>query len=245
MGIEILIFVVGIVGGFVGALVGGGGLISVPALMLLGILPQAAVATNRLGTIGYNISAIAKYWKENKINWKQAMLLTAVGLPGTYLGILILVKIDSDLLTRITGITILLLLPLFLLKSKLADIQKDIPRSHSVIGSILSFFISIYGSLVGAGTGILSRFNLMLLFKMKAIESNATDILIGFISSIFGLWLLLTSGLINWLFGLLLLGGMLIGGWAGAHTAIKKGDEFVKIAFVVVTLVMGIKLTVF
>lgn len=243
--IAIFIFITGILAGFIGALVGGGGLISVPALMLLGVPPQSAIATNRLGSFGYSTSAIVKYWKEKKINWRLALIMTLISLPGTYLGTKILLEIDKVLLTRITGITLLVMLPLVFLKNKLGDVQKEIPKSHTFIGSIAYFFISIYGSVVGAGTGILARFDLMLLFRMKAIDSNATDIVVGFLSSLLGLTLLLKTGLIHWVFGFLLLIGMIFGGWMGAHTAIKKGDEWVKIMFIIFTLVMGLKLLFF
>lgn len=240
-----LTLIIGIIAAIVGALVGGGGLISVPALMLFGISPQAAIATNRLGSFGLSFGAIAKYWKEKKINWKMALVLTLISLPGTYFGTKILISIDKDLLAKIAGIAIIVLVPLIFIKKPIDDLQKEIPRSHTFVGSILYFFVSIYGGFFGAGTGILARYVLMLLFKMKAVNSNATDIVVGCLSSILGLAMLLNTGFINWKLGIILFLGMLIGGWMGAHIAVKKGDEWVKIAFVVITLVMGVKLIFF
>lgn len=241
----IFVLVTGATAAFVGALVGGGGLISIPALMFIGISPQAAIATNRLSSFGLSFGAIAKYWKENKINWRRAFLLTLISLPGTYIGTKILIEIDKNLLSKLAGVIILIMLPLIFINKKISHLEEEIPKTHKIAGGISYFFVSIYGGFFGAGTGTLARYVLMLLLKMKAVESNATDIVVGCLSSILGLALLLNTGYINWTLGLVMFVGMLIGGWLGAHVAVKKGDEWVKIAFVGITLVMGVKLLFF
>lgn len=128
---------------------------------------------------------------------------------------------------------------------KIRKLENDINKANTVLGSILYFFVSIYGGFFGAGTGIFARYVLMLCFKMKMITSNATDLVVGFLSTIFSLYLLLHSNFINWRLGLIMFAGMLIGGWFGAHTANKKGDDWVSIVFVFVTLAMSAKLIFF
>ncbi len=245
MFIDILIFITGLMAAFVGALVGGGGLISVPLLVLFGLSSQGAIATNRLASFGLSFGAIAKYWKENKIDWKLAFILTLISLPGTYIGTRILISIDKDLLTRIAGLLIIVMLPTIFLNRRADSIAKEIPKSHSIFGGISYFFVSIYGGFFGAGTGTLARYVLMLLFKMKIVESNATDIVVGFLSSILGITMLLGTGFIHWKYGIIMFFGMIIGGSVGAHTAVKKGDEWVRILFAIFVLTMGLKLILF
>ncbi len=241
--IIILIFLTGILAAFVGAMVGGGGLISTSVLMLLGIPPQSAIASNRVGSFGLSFSAIGKYWKENKINWKWAILFSIVSMPGTYIGTQILIQIDKILLSRLAGIVVIIMLPLILLNKKITDTK--LSKTHTIWGSVIYFFISIYSGIFGAGAAIMARYNLMMVMKMKAIESNATDLVVGFTTSIYALYLLLNTGFIIWKFGIAIFLGMLIGGWFGAHTAIKKGDEWVRIIFIIMTLVMGLKLILY
>ena len=66
----IAIFFIGLGSNFIGAIAGGAGLISIPFLIFTGLPPHVAIATNKLGALGLNISVIPKFWKEKQIVWK-------------------------------------------------------------------------------------------------------------------------------------------------------------------------------
>ncbi|MGC1177206.1 MAG: TSUP family transporter, partial [Candidatus Saccharimonadales bacterium] len=104
---EVIIFIVGLAGSFLGATVGGGGMIAVPALIFLGFSPQAAVAINKVGDVGAFISATSQYWKSKKIDWKMAVHLAAINLIGSIIGTQIMVRMQTNFLEVFIGLMIL------------------------------------------------------------------------------------------------------------------------------------------
>lgn len=116
---EILIFIIGIISGFLGATVGSGGMITVPVLLFLGFPPNVAVATNKAGNIGCFLSAVKEYWKNKKIDWNIAIPLSAIMIIGSIIGTQIIVRLDTGFLEKLIAIVILIFLPfLFLSKKK-------------------------------------------------------------------------------------------------------------------------------
>ena len=71
----LLVLFIGIVTGFFDSVIGAGGLISVPSLIFLGLPPQVAIATDRLGTLGQIFTALIKFWQAKKIVWKYVPIL--------------------------------------------------------------------------------------------------------------------------------------------------------------------------
>jgi hypothetical protein len=123
-----IVGLIGILVGFaVGLTNGGGGLISIPLLILLGLPPQIAVATDRFGSLGYAASSTYKFLKSRKIVFSYILPLAIISSIGGLIGAKILIDIDKALLVKIIGIAIALLLPLVFLK-KDAGIEKKKDR---------------------------------------------------------------------------------------------------------------------
>ena len=95
---------------------GGGGLLSLPVLVFLGLPVDAAVATNRFGTLGSNIGNLAKFFKTDKIVYKFMIPLVIVSTIGGIVGANMLLEVNKDALTKIIGFVILLLVPIVLWK---------------------------------------------------------------------------------------------------------------------------------
>jgi len=240
-----LIFLVGLAASFIGALVGGGGLITIPFLTLLGMPPQLAIATNKLGGLGGCIGGLSKYWQAKKINWRFAIFLTLASLPASYLGNRLLIAVNTDALYKVIGIIILLILPLIIFQNKIQQFRTEVRKRHIVGGYFLYAVVSVYSGFFGAGTGIFSRFILMFLFKKGPIESNAVDLVPGFICNVLTVAILGLAGYFNPQAAGVLFVGMLIGGYFGAHAAIKSGDKLVRVFFVILAFVMSMKLLFF
>lgn len=243
---DIIIFLIGVLAAFFGAIVGGGGLVSIPLLTLLGFPTQVAIATNKLGGIGLCFGGISKYWKEKKIDWKLAITLTIIGLPATYFGTLLLINIDKALLQRIVGIIILLVAPLIIFqKSIQGKIKAERSKKHTIFGHVIYFVISVYSGFFGGGTGVFARLIYIFFYKKEIIEAGATDLVPGLFSNILAVTIMAYVGYVNFMAAIVLLLGMVVGGYLGAHTAVKKGDEWVRVLFVLFILVTGLKLLFF
>jgi len=242
----IIVFLVGLAASFIGGLVGGGGgLLSIPVLNIFGLPANIAVATNRFGSLGMAISSIFKFAKAKKIIFKYVLLLTVLSIIGSIIGAKILIEIDEALLSKMIGVLILIMLPLVFVKGNFGIVRRVIPKYYKIFGFIGYFGIAIYDGFFGAGAGIIATYTLVFLFGLTYIEANATDKIPWFLNTIISASIFAYYGLIHYFYGIILLLGMLVGGYIGAHIAIKKGNNFIRMIFSIIVIISAGKLIFF
>jgi len=162
--ILILVLVVGVFASFFGTMIGGGTLLSLPFLMLIGLPPQVAVATERFGGIGQTAAAFYKFAGSKKIDWKFVPLLTVISSVGSIIGSLILISIDPAILRNAIGFILIAILPLTFLNRDLGIKHNQVSRNKIILGSIIYFIVQIFAAFFGGGSGILIAYTLMACF---------------------------------------------------------------------------------
>lgn len=238
-------FLIGIAASFIGSIAGSGGLISIPFLIFLGLPPQIAIATNKFGASGRAIGAFYKFWKTQKINWKQTIPLTILAIIGSIIGAQLLINIDKEMLSTVIGVIMLCLLPLIFIKKNIGIVQTKTTATTKTFGYFIYFLIMIFGGFFGGGAGTLTLYCLMYFTGTSIIQSNANDVIPSFFMAIIPLVLFSMNGLIDYSLGLALFVGMIIGGYIGTHIAIKKGNKWVKSIFAFTVLIVSIKIIFF
>ncbi|MFH1448364.1 MAG: sulfite exporter TauE/SafE family protein [Candidatus Micrarchaeota archaeon] len=238
----LLVLFIGVTTGFFDSVIGAGGLISVPSLIFLGLPPQIAIATDRFGTLGQTFTALVKFWKAKKIVWKYVPILATISLFGSLIGANILLNIDPKILENIVGILILILLPIIFLKRDIGVRQVKKSKPKMVIGLLIYFFIMIYGGFFGQGTGPLIFYALTFFLGLTMIEVLATGIIPWFVLSMSSVAIFALNGIIDYEIGFILLISMAVGGYIGAHVALKKGDLWVKRLFALFVIILAVKL---
>lgn len=227
-----------------GSLVGGASLLLIPSLIFIGLPPQVAIATDKFGSIGNALSAFYKFTMAGKIQWKYVPVLAFFSLVGSLIGANILLSINPKILQNAIGIILLILLPIIFLKKDIG-VKSRSPTSFKIaIGLILYLIVQIFSGFFG-GVGPIIFYILIITFGFTIIEANATQtipILVLFISS---LTIFALNGIIDYKVGAVLLVGMTIGGYIGAHIALKKGDKWVKDLFALLVVILSIKLLFF
>lgn len=238
-----VILLVGFIAGATGAFVGGGGgLLSVSFLILIGIPPHIAIATNRFAAVGASGTAFLRFFKSDKIIWSLVPVFIVLGIIGGIIGANLLIKVDELFLQTFTGLTLICLAPLIFVKKDFGIVEKHTPfwSRKFFLGCFLYFTIMIFGGFFGLGIGILFILIVVHLFGLTLIQSIATDTLPWSIMSISALIILALEGLVDWTTGTFLFTGMSLGGWVGADRALYYGDKIVKKAFIVVCIILGI-----
>jgi hypothetical protein len=137
------VFLISIVASFFGSLIGGGTIISIPFLIMIGIPPQVAIATERFGELGQNITSFLKFLKSKKIIWKYVPVLTIFSLISSLIGSNILINTNAKILNNIVGITILAILPLLFLKKELGIKHINVSKPKLIFGTIIFFNTNI------------------------------------------------------------------------------------------------------
>ncbi len=241
----ILILLTGIAAGFLDSTSGGGGLISIPFLIFFGLPPQVAIATDRLGAIGQESAALLEFSRAKKILWRYVPIFSIMGLVGAVIGANILLSIDPKQLQRIIGILLLAVLPLVIFNKEIAIKRSQPTNLKKGFGFVFYFFIMIYNGIFGAGAGPLSTYNFLYFFGFTLTEVFATSTIPWLLLCLSSLVIFMLRGIVDYKNGVILLIGMTIGGYIGAHVALKKGDLWMKRLFVPVVIASCIKLLFF
>lgn len=238
----ILTFFIGTFASFIGAMVGGGGLISIPFLMFVGLPPHIAIATNRLGAFGLEIGAIARFLRSGAIMWKYVPWFCIIAVIAGQVGTNILIETDPDVVKKVIVAFILILLPIIFLKPKIGVEQHEASVLKKVFGYIFYFLALAWAAFFAGGSATIIFYILMFFFGFPINNASATQRIPGMCLSIISLYIFIGNGMVEWGYGIALFFGMLFGGYLGAHTALKKGNAWVKMLFAVVVIASAIAL---
>jgi uncharacterized membrane protein YfcA len=240
----LIIFIVSILAGFIGAAVGGGGLISIPLLLFLGIPPQIALATNKFGGLGVSAGALYKFIKEKKIIWHYAIGLLIAGILASLVGANILLSLKSSSLNLIIGVVLLVLAPTLFINKEFGLKYREVSKRWHLVRYAIYFVLGILASIIG-GIGIINITFVVLFFGLPILEANATELVAYTALSLSAVTIFIIKGLIDYRIAVVLFAGMLIGGYFGAHSAIKKGNKWLKSLMAVVIIGSAIKILFF
>ena len=238
----IAIFFIGVLGSFIGAMAGSGGLISIPFLILAGLPPQVAIATHKFGSAGLKLGALTRFWRTPNINWQYFIPFSIIGFCAAIVGTQILIAIDKALLQDIVAILLLAVLPVLFLNKDTGVMHRTTSVLRKMLGYIFYFLAQVFGAFFGGGAATIVFYILMTFFGLTIIEASATTMLPSLIMTLTSLLMFAAYGILDYPVGIVLFCGMLVGGWLGAHTAIKVGSLWVKLLFVVLVVVSAIKL---
>ena len=238
----IIVFLVGLASGFLGATVGSGGMISIPALLFLGLPPQVVIGTNKVGDVGTFAVAIKEYLKAGKINKRMALVLTCLAAVGSLIGTQIMIQLDTLFLTRIIGIVILLFLPFLFVVKNMGIKRRKAPAWKMYIGLFFYFLVSVMSAIAGAGGATVMLFLIIYFLGFEIIRGYATNTIAVFSLSIIPAVIYFIYGFVNVPFAIILLIGGSIGGYIGSKTALKKGNKWVRNLFAVVVIISVVKI---
>ena len=239
----ILLFLSGVLAGFINIMAGGGSLITIPMLIFLGLPATVANGTNRVAVLVQNIFATAKFKQKGLFYWKTGLILTLPAVLGAVVGSQIAVSISDALFKRILAVVLIASLGLVLINK-----NKAVERVHEVkiknhAPFVLAFFlIGIYGGMIQAGVGFVIILVLAMAPGLSLLQINSLKIFIILCYMVPSLFIFFTHDKIHWLYGLVLAAGNALGGWLGVVAAVKKGDKLIRIIFAIAVLGMAIKL---
>lgn len=240
-----MIFTIMFACNFIGATTGGSALLTIPACILLGFSPQAAVATTRVGVLGSTVAGWYGFNKEGKVNYKIAICGALCGAVGALIGARVMVNLSPVFLERIIGILMIVTLIITIAKKKFLKPRK---ASSSKFLMILGYFsLLTVGFLSGmfGGQGVIMNYILVLLFSQSFLEAAGTRSIINFVIAVVAVFVYQTHDAINWPFVAVIICSMALGSYLGAIYGIKKGDKWVEKIFNIVVIIMSIKLIVF
>jgi uncharacterized membrane protein YfcA len=243
---HLVLFLASFIANWFSALSGGGaGLIQFPMLIFLGLPFGVALATHKVASVALGLGATVRHWRESHLDRRFSLIILGAGLPGVVLGANTILKIPASYAQLALG---LLTLGLGLYSAFQPKLGMDhAPRNREgralATGMLGLFAVGFLNGSITSGTGLFLTMWLIHHFGLDYKRAVAyTLVLCGLVWNGTGAVVLGLIGTIAWDWMPALLAGSLVGGYLGSHYALKKGNRWIKRAFEIVTILVGLKL---
>lgn len=234
----VFLIVAGFISAFIDSTVGGGGLISTPALLSLGLPVPYALGTNKVAASMGCLTSVISFWRAGKIK-KAAFALMPLSFLGSALGAYVVYLLPEKLMKNII-VVLLVAVAVYTYRRKDWGDTSAVQQLgiHALIGAIaMAFAIGFYDGFFGPGTGSFLIFGFLYLgYDFVTAAGNAKAL--NFASGIGALISFAVSGTIIWSYGIIMALSMIVGAVCGSRLAIKKGATYVRPLYLVVTTLL-------
>ncbi|TLD88159.1 TSUP family transporter [Helicobacter sp. MIT 05-5294] len=235
------LFCVAFVAGFVDSIAGGGGMITIPALLLSGIPPLEALATNKLQSTFGSASAAYHFYQKGYIDFRRYFPFAILVFVFSAIGTIGVQFIHTEFLSKILPFLILLFGIYFLFSPRISEEQKA-TTIHKGFLMLALAFLGLYDGFFGPGTGSFFILALILLGGFGITQSLGQAKFYNFATNIASLIFFALGGKIIWVIGFVMGIGQLIGANLGSRVAITYGIRIIKPLVVIMSFIMAAKL---
>ena len=244
--VVVLMAVAGFVAGWVDAVVGGGGLVQLPALLLgfPGASPAQILATNKIAGIAGTATSSVTYWRRVRPDLRTAVPMAVVAYLGAIGGALLGLHIPKSAFNPIILVMLVVVGAYTVAKPSMGTqtaLRFDGHR-HTVVAMATGFLIGVYDGALGPGTGSFLVFALVGLMGYAFLEASAKAKIANFATNLGALTVFAPGGHIMWGIGLVMAAANLVGGYTGARTAVARGSRFVRVVFVLVLVAFIVRI---
>ena len=248
LGLEALLLLVAaaFLAGAVDAVVGGGGLVQLPALMLAfpGAAPVQLLATNKLSSIAGTSMSSLTYLRRVRPDLRTAAPLAVAAFAGSALGALVAFHIPRSAFNPIVLVALIAVGGYIVFKPDLGRIEqlRHDGRRHYASAAVIGAVIGFYDGALGPGTGSFLVFALVSWLGYAFLEASAKARIANFATNLAALVIFVPQGAVMWRAGLIMAAANLAGGYIGARVAVAKGAGFIRIVFIVVVSAFALKI---
>ncbi len=224
---------------------GGAGLLQLPALIFLGLPFAIALATHKIASVALGVGAAIRHSREKKLQWRFALFILITGVAGVIPGARFILTVPENIANLALGV---MTVGLAIYSWRRPDMGVDTRNIHRdqtgyLIGGTVLLLIGILNGSLTSGTGLFCTLWLVRWFGLDYKLAVAyTLVVVGIFWNGTGAITLALLGTVQWSWLPVLILGSLIGGYTGAHLAIKSHNSSIKRAFELVTFLTGLAL---
>jgi uncharacterized membrane protein YfcA len=223
------------------SITGGTSLLTVPLLLLLGLDPPGAIATNMIVVALLSAGASAKFVAVGRMPWRPALGLSLTAIPGSIVGAFIAIRIDPSLLRLIISGALLGMAMVFGLQPRLGADSRPVSSRTELVGYVAMALWALYGGLFSGGYATVLSLALVFFFGRTLSDGIAASKLVNLVSSaaagaVFASRHLVRWDVVTWM-GL----AAIFGGWCGARIALRSAPEQLRRLFAFVLAAIGLK----
>lgn len=238
----LILVAVAFIAGFIDAIAGGGGLLTIPALLMSGLPPHLVLGTNKLcATFGSATASFAFYRKGlfNPKQWRNGLIATAIGAA---LGAILAQQLPSEWLNQ--------MLPVVVFACAAYLLFGRTPESHETVNPVIKatrqwpqgLTLGFYDGVAGPGTGAFWTVSTLLLYPLDLLRASGVARSMNFVSNAAALSMFIVSGNVAWTIGLGMGAALMLGATVGARVAIGGGNRFIRPVFILVVMALAARL---
>ena len=237
-----ILFLGGLFAGFVDSIAGGGGLISLPVLLSVGLPPQLALGTNKLqGSFG-TLSSSYNYIRKGKASLKDSWVGIVATFVGAILGAWLIQRLDPSFLQKLIPILLVAVFVYTLFSSKLGFEARKALVSKGLFFTVTGLALGFYDGFFGPGTGSFWTAALLLLMGYDMTRSAGVTRIMNFTSNIVALSVFIIGQNVMYSAGLCMAAGQILGARLGSNLAIENGARFIRPLFLAVVFLTIVRL---
>ena len=227
--------------GFINAVAGGGSALTLPLLMVAGLDAGVANGTNRVAVGIQAATATTSFHRQGVRPWRASLKDGAVIIMGALLGALGAVQIPTHSLQLIFGVIFLLLAILVLVKPAWLNPEIDAMPARPITRGVSFFLIGVYGGVFQAGVGVPLLLAFVNLVGMDVARANAAKVVVVLVYTVLVLFIFQAAGQVDWLYGITLGLGGILGSVLGTRAVLDKGVKLVRVVLVVALLIGAVR----
>lgn len=240
----IFLCVAGFFAAFVDSIAGGGGIISVPAYMIVGLPTHIALGTNKFAATMGSLTSSINFIRSGNCNFKLLKIVAPFTLIGSILGVKTVLLIDESFLQPLVLILILAIGIYTFFSKSLGeeDNFNGFTQKNLFLSILLGFSLGFYDGFFGPGTGTFLVFGFINILGLNFLKASANARVLNFVSNISALVTFAISGNINYLIGIPVCILMILGAKIGTRLAINKGNKIIKPIFITMAMAVAVKM---
>ena len=240
----LLLFLSGMFVGFVNTIAGSGSFLSLPVLILTGMPANIANGTNRISILLSSLTGVLSFNRKGYFDIRNALILAAFVIPGAIAGTFFVVEISDVVVEKLIGYIMLIFALLTIWKPHAFNRP---PQSKTNVRirwyhCLIFVLIGFYGGFIQAGVGIFMLFALVLSLGYDLMNANSIKLALTLVFTPFSLAVFIYHNQVEWIPGLILGAGSIIGAMLGAKVAIRKGIGFIKTFLFAILILSSLKL---
>ena len=237
-----LLFLAAFVAGFIDSIAGGGGMITIPAMLLAGIPPLETLGTNKLQSLFGSGSATLAYARAGHVRLSEQLPMAALSALGAVFGAVLATVVPGDVLKAILPFLLVAIAAYFWLKPDIGDVDRHRRMSVFLFTVTVVPLIGFYDGVFGPGTGSFFMLAFITLAGFGVLKATAHTKLLNFGSNVGAFAVFLFYGVILWKVGLAMGAGQFLGAQAGSRVAMKVGVKVIKPLLIVTSIALAIRL---
>jgi uncharacterized membrane protein YfcA len=222
---------------------GGGGLVTVPALLAVGLPPHLALGTNKGQSVFGSFASLLRFSHAGLVDRRAARFAFPLALAGSSAGVALALAIRPEVLRPVVLALLIAAAVIVLAVRPPEGAQAAVPAGRArAIWALAALIIGAYDGFFGPGTGTFLILVSVALLHQPLSRATADAKVVNFGSNVAAVAFFASRGAILWKVALPMAGAQLVGGFLGAHLAVRRGDRFIRAVVVMVVLALVVKI---